>query len=142
MKKRPLLLRLLLVFGLLFALAVGWMALEVVAYFGNIVLPWHRQGAIRAACEWGGLAPLPPAANDLEVRTSGSLFTRTFDIGFTAPAEEIEAWVDRSPRLRNTLYEKVNSRDHYTIPGEKGAIGGWVEIDRAAHRVTLSVSWS
>ncbi|MCX5685541.1 MAG: hypothetical protein NT049_17935 [Planctomycetota bacterium] len=79
----------------------AWFALEVYTYFANIVLPWHRQEAINATCDMGGLAPFPDSATVLSVITRGNLFTREFEISFRAPAADIKAWISQSPRLRD-----------------------------------------
>ena len=143
MKKRSWLRRILLVVGLALVLVVGSLVVEVGAYFANIMLPWHRQGAIDAACSWGGLAPLPESATDLEVLTGGGAFTRTFHITFAAPEAAIEEWVKQSPRLRQARPVTTGTRDRYEVrPGEHGAAGGWVEVDRAAHRVVIEIMWS
>jgi hypothetical protein len=143
MKKRSLLRRILLVAGLVLVLLVGWVGLEIGADLANIILPWHRQNAIEAACAWGGLAPLPEAATDLKVSTGGSSFTRSFHITFKAPAEAIVEWVNRSKRLRDARPQTDGDLDRYEIkPGEEKAFGGWVEIDRAAHCVVIEMSWS
>jgi hypothetical protein len=144
MKRKSWLLRILIVAAVLVLLVVAWLGTEVYASFANIVLPWHRQNAIDCACDWGGLASLPDSATGLSVKTSGSEFTRTFDVEFTASGAEIEKWVSESPSLRDGKPERLSGdRVKYSIyPGEKRAAGGWVEIDGAGHRVFIHVSWS
>jgi hypothetical protein len=130
--------------GTVVALVGSWLAVELGADFFHLVLPWHRQSALDATRAWAGLAPFPDAATDLTVSTDGTMFTRTFDVTFKASAPDIGEWIERSPRLRNNLPTSVDADcDRYDIhPGEEGAFGGTVEINRREHRVRIHVSWS
>lgn len=117
--------------------------MEIGADLSGIVLPWHRQNAIETTCQWGGLVPLPESATDIEVTTNDSMFTRGFRITFTASDSAIDDWAKKSLRLGQALPKTTGAVDHYEIyPGEVGSNGGWVEIDRAAHRVKIQMSWS
>lgn len=117
--------------------------IEVGAYFSNVMLPWHRQEAIEATLLWGGLAELPSTATNVSVTTSGSMFTRTFDLKFEAPDHEIRRWIAESPRLsENTPQNRERGVDRYEIyPGEQGAVGDWVEV-RYQGAVVIHMSWS
>ena len=125
-------------------LCLAYLALEVGAYFSNIILPWHRGSALAATCEMGGLAPFPDTASRIDISTSGSAFTRTFEATFHAPPEDIRTWVRKSKRLRDNKPRSISpSRHHYEIrPGEGGANGGWVEIDWESAEVAVYMEWS
>jgi len=119
--------------------------LETCASFMNVILPWHRHSAIETALAWGGLADLPKSAEDVVVTTSGSAFTRTFEVSFHAPKPDIRQWIEDSPRLSDSEpveEEGEKGRMLYEVyPGEQGAIGGTVEV-RGGHEVRISMSWS
>lgn len=118
--------------------------IEVSASFTNVVLPWHRQSAIDVTLSWGGLAELPSTATSVSITTSGSLFTRTFDLRFDAPANDVRKWIEESPRLSEaTPRNREGGVDRYEVtPGEQGAVGGWVEVRDNGRAVVIHMSWS
>jgi hypothetical protein len=130
--------------GSILLIILLWFIIETGAWLSNTVLPWHRQEVIETACTWGGLAPLPESANQITVETMGGPFTRTFEVTFYAPAEDIENWIEASPRLKDNQSSIIlpDSIRYKISPGEKGSQGGWVEINDAGTRVKIRVWWS
>lgn len=124
-------------------LLIDFIAIEIIADVNGIVLPWNRQSAINATKKWGGLSDFPANAKIIEISTSGSAFTRTFDIKFTSDTESIRNWIKISKRLNDNIPTQNNSIDIYDInPGEEGAIGGNVKINWNTLEVTIHISWS
>ena len=122
-----------------------FVAIEVGASLSGVVLPWHRQSAIETTLLWGGLAELPATATDVAITASGSMFTRTFDLSFNAPADDIQSWIAASPRLSGATPEERDGgrvQRYDIIPGEQGAIGGWVELRDNGEAVVIHISWS
>jgi len=131
----------LLTVGVAFVLFI---VIEVGAYFTNVLLPWHRQSAIEATLLWGGLSELPSTSTKISIATSGSMFTRTFDLKFYAPAADIQRWIVESPRLSGAISQNLmgHVRRYEIVPGEKGAGGGWVEVRDGGRKVVIHMSWS
>jgi hypothetical protein len=129
--------------GLFFVLVL-FIGLFVVPYFANIVMPWDRAGAIETTLLWGGFADLPDNSSDVSVQTSGSMFTRTYKIEFDSNATEIKNWINKSKRLKDL---KPSSDENGVMgfeiyPGEEGAIGGTVTVDKERNRVIIRMTWS
>ncbi len=105
---------------------------------------WNRASTIRCTLEWGRLAPFPASARNLTITTSGSMFTRSFHVSFTAPADEIELWLEQSPGIRGLGPPSYppGVREFEIRPGGGGAIGGGVSVDDTDHSVSIDVSWS
>lgn len=72
------------------------------------------------------------------------MFTRTFTIEFDSDEPEIENWIDRSKRLKDLKPENdANGVIRFEIyPGEEGAIGGTVTVDKERNRVIIRMMWS
>ncbi len=138
---KKLLLKALLGLVVILALFIG---LFVVPYFANIVMPWERSNAIDTALLWGGLANLPDNTSDVSVQKSGSMFTRTLKIGFTASETEIKDWISKSKRLKNLkpLTDSSGTLTFEIYPGEQGATGGTVTINKDRNRVIIRMMWS
>ena len=125
-------------------LAVGAVA---AVWFGYMLFSpgssWNRAAAIRCTLEWGRLAPFPASARDLKITTSGNMFTRSFHISFTAPADDIELWLRQSPGTRGVVptTETPSIREFQIAPGG-GAQAASASVDDAKHRVSIDVSWS
>ena len=121
-----------------------FMALYVVPYFANMVMPWDRSSAIETAITWGGLADLPDAAKDISVRTEGSMFTRTFIIRFEIDNNAIDAWIKNSFRMKNVvpIAEEDGTLRYEIHPGENRSMGGSVRVNRLGHWVIIRMAWS
>jgi len=101
----------------------------VVEYFSTYVFPWHRESAIKATIEIGGLSKLPYDLNNLEIEKYGGMFTRQFIIKFHSSKEEIQNWINKSKRLKSATPKSNGLKKTYEIyPGENGTFGGKVEI--------------
>lgn len=128
----------------LFIILVLFIGLFVAPYLANVVMPWDRAGAIETTLLWGGLADLPENSSDVSVQTSGSMFTRTFTIEFDSDESEIKDWIDKSKRLKDRKPSSdANGVMGFEIyPGEEGAMGGTVTIDKERNRVIIRMMWS
>src|SRR4051794_28571534 len=60
-----------------------------------------RASAIDCTLIWGRLAPFPASAGSFTISTTGNMFTRGFRSSFTAPATDIEQWLQQSPGTRD-----------------------------------------
>jgi hypothetical protein len=93
--------------------------------------------------KWGRLASFPESATDLLVETEGNSFTRSFHASFTAPKEEIEAWITKSPGLIEASRQVMpNNKVKYIIVPGGGAHQAEVIIDIMNDKVEIFVSWS
>lgn len=109
--------------------------------FSNFVFPWKKKEAIETTLNWGGLAELPKEAEIVNVEKEGSIFTRTFIVEFKASQSEIENWILKSKRLKNTEPKMRGQTKTYEIhPGEDESIGGNVSVENG--KVTIRMSWS
>jgi hypothetical protein len=78
--------------GVVLLLALLGAALLVVVATGGYLLnrSVDKEEAIEAARAWGRLAALPASAQDIQVETEGSMFTRAFRVTFRAPVGDVE----------------------------------------------------
>ena len=134
--------RVLLTLGLLLLAGLGLLAWLGYSY----LFPRSAQNEASArACvlEWGRLAPFPSSAQDLSVTVEGGLFTRAFRASFTAPAADIEAWLQQSPGPREVkpATSRLGRREFKIEPGG-GAQRAELEVDDIHHRVLIYVVWS
>ena len=122
------------------AVAAAWLGYMLLSPESS----WNRASAIRCTLEWGQLAPFPQSARNLIITTSGNMFTRSFHISFTAPADDIERWLQESPGPRKVVpkTESPGIREFEIYPGGGGAVGGTVRVEDAVHRVLIDMSWS
>ncbi len=110
-------------------------------FFSSIVFPWQKAEAIKTTLNWGGLAELPKEVENLSVKKSGSMFTRTFTIEFNADQKEIENWILNSKRLKNNKPKVKGVNETYEIyPGENESLGGKVSVENG--KVKIQMSWS
>ena len=125
------------IFGLLLFLVSIFLYLDL---FSSIVFPWQRKEAIETTLNWGGLAELPKEAEIVNVEKKGSPFTRSFVIQFKANKSEIENWIQKSKRLKNTEPKMRGETKTYEIyPGENEALGGKVRVENG--KVLIYISW-
>ncbi|MBJ6110950.1 hypothetical protein JAO73_18150 [Hymenobacter sp. BT523] len=122
---------------------------------------WHQQEAIRAALEYGRLAPLPDVTTDLQVDTEGSMFSRTFWLCFKADKASIDRWTAQSSTLAKQTPFTVTSADFqsigtpdwfnlksitkgvkYVIPSDEEELSGTVWIDYGSGTVYIKTSHS
>ena len=92
---------------------------------------------------WGRLAPLPRSAQQLEIKQSGSRFTRGFQATFYAPQPDIDQWLKASPGIKDAMEIGIPpSSRHFEIKPGGGAVRAQVEVDDESHRVSIDVHWS
>ena len=126
------------IIGLLLFLVSIFIYLDL---FSSIVFPWQRKEAIETTLNWGGLAELPKEAEIVNVKKLGSAFTRTFIVEFKLNQSEIENWIQKSKRLKNTEPKMWGQTKTYEIhPGENESLGGKVSVENG--KVTIRMSWS
>jgi hypothetical protein len=109
---KKIILRVLLAFVILLIAVIG---LFVIPHFANIVMPWQRADAIDAAVTWGGLAQLPDDADDISVRTKGSMFTREFILKFHCSPETVDEWISKSRGMKNAEVKTLTGVTFYEI---------------------------
>jgi len=99
--------------------------------------------AMDCVLEWGRLAPFPQSAKDLTITAEGGSFTRAFRAKFTAPPQDINAWIASSLGTKNLVPERAGSsiRKYVIAPGG-GAAYAKVVIDDQTNLVTVYVYWS
>ncbi|MFC6098117.1 hypothetical protein ACFPVY_15805 [Flavobacterium qiangtangense] len=116
-------------------------AIIIIGYFTNVIFPWERTKSIQEAIDMGGLSELPIDAENIEIEKRGSMFTRQYIIEFNCTEAEIEKWIDKSKRLKNNIPKIEGKTKIYEIyPGENGAMGGKVKIEKS--KVSVNMSWS
>jgi hypothetical protein len=118
-------------------LAAGWFVFAIES-------PPNRASAIRATLEWGRLAPFPVLDSELHIKTSGSAFTRQFDISFTGDPEQIQQWIRSSPGTRGLVPLLKRDPDGwvvYQIEPEKALIVE-VHVSPDGRQVRVRAVWS
>jgi hypothetical protein len=135
--------------GLCAAVGIGVMpifAFMVLAFHvgsGQSGQPSDVRTAIRCTLEWGRLSPFPASAEQITITTEGSMFTRAFRASFTAPAPDIERWLQDSPGTRAAISTSPSPGvRHFEIAPGGGAQHGEVNVDDALHSVSIYVFWS
>jgi len=77
-----------------------WRVLVVLALLVAVgVYFWERQaraGAIAITLKWSRMDAIPAQAADVEVETTGGMFTRGFVLTFELPPERMAAWLATS----------------------------------------------
>ncbi len=107
----------------------------------------ENKEAIDTALAWCRLDPLPASAEGIEVNVEGSAFTRSFEITFSAPMAEIDAWLARSLGTRSLPPETQSAGvETYVIEPGQGAQYAEVRIERIAGQpngqVRIRTYWS
>ena len=103
----------------------------------------NRTSAINTTRMWGRLAPFPKSAQRFTISSEGSMFTRAFRCSFSAPASDIEQWLQQSPGTRETTPATPSPgiRIFKIAPGG-GAQWAEVTVDDTEHCVAIYVYWS
>ena len=110
-------------------------------FFSNFVMPWEKNEIIKTTLNWGGLNKLPENSEIIKIEKNGSMFTRQFIIEFESSNSEINSWIKNCKNLKNITPKIENNTKVYEIhPGEDGANGGKVEINK--NIVKINMSWS
>lgn len=104
--------------------------------------PAKQEEMMALVLEWGRLAPIPASATHLLIETEGSSFTRSFRVSFTAPKEDIQAWMKDSPGFNEATSEELSdNKVWYDIAPGGGANSAEVTIDYYLNKVEIYVSW-
>ena len=105
--------------------------------------PHNQASAIEAVREWARLAPLPESATGLDIQTTGTMFTREFNIEFTAPAADILAWLEKSPGPSAAkLRQDPDGTVIYEIDAGGGAQFAEVRVLKNGTIVRIKAFWS
>ena len=103
----------------------------------------NRASAIDCTLTWGRLAPFPASAQSFTISTTGNMFTRGFRSSFTAPAADIEQWLQQSPGTRGIQPSSPSPGiRHFEIAPGGGAQFAEVTVDDTNHHVSIYVYWS
>lgn len=127
--------------------------LTIVLGFGGALLiapnwvdnhnPFMQQHMIDVAWAWGNFAPIPAAAGDLQIMTSGHALSRTFSGSFTAERSVLEQWIQDSPGLNSEQGVRLESGAiRYSISPNTGSSFGTVDLDPEKNIIYFTVSWS
>ncbi len=118
-------------FVLLIAFAVVW------------VRRTEQRQQLEIPLEWARLAPYPETARDLRASTAGGAFSRSFRVSFSAPAGDIERWLQASPGTREAAPTAPSpGQRHFAIKPGGGAQHAEVTVDDASGVVSVYVYWS
>ena len=103
----------------------------------------NHASAIDCTLTWGRLAPFPATAQGFTISATGNMFTRGFRSSFTAPAPDIERWLQQSAGTRGTEPSSPSPGiRHFEIAPGGGAQWAEVTVDDINHRVSIYVYWS
>jgi hypothetical protein len=132
---------------LLRLLSVSLIGICSIAWLGYFFLSpnssRNRASAIRCTLTWGRLAPFPASAQNFTISATGNMFTRGFRSSFTAPAAEIEQWLQQSPGTRDVKPSSPSPGiRHFKIAPGGGAQWAEVRVDDTNHCVSIYVYWS
>ena len=125
------------------AAVVSFFVLIAYLFSGESGAPTHNESAIECVLQWGRLSPFPSSAEEFTITTQGNMFTRGFRASFTAPAADIEQWLQQSPGTRAVLPETpLPGVRHFEIAPGGGAQHAEVTVDDTKHHVSIYVCWS
>ena len=121
-----------------------WLSLASVFLIGICGIVWqNRVDAIACTLTWGRLAPFPSSAKRFTISTTGNMFTRGFRSSFTAPAADIEQWLQQSPGTRSVQPTSPTPGIRvFGIEPGGGAQFAEVTVDDINHGVSIRVWWS
>jgi hypothetical protein len=100
-----------------------------------------RKEAMDTTLEWARLAPFPPSAQEVTIKTEGGWFTRSFRSHFKAPKPDLESWIKASPGLLSAESTYADGKRKYTIKPGGGANRAEVTIGDNGS-VEIYTSWS
>ena len=99
----------------------------------------NQEETIDTVLEWGRLSPFPESAENVTIKTEGSMFTRAFRVTFTASKDEVTQWLSHSPGTQNvTPIPENDTSSKYVIDPGGGAQYAEIVI-REVNEQTLSV---
>lgn len=103
----------------------------------------ERQSAIECITTWARLAPFPDSIENLEIKTTGNMFTRGFQAEFSLPPNDLKQWLEACPGIQGVEPTSLGPvRKHYDIDPGGGAQHAEMEVDEHGHTVTIYVQWS
>ena len=111
--------------------------------FFDIESPLNRNSAFSAVYEWARLEPIPSAAKNISISTTGSMFSREFNLNFDASKADIESWLSISPGTKSVTPEKTVQGDlYFKISPGGGAQGAEVTVSSEGTHVWVHAYWS
>lgn len=103
----------------------------------------HRGTMIKCTLEWGRLAPFPKTAQDFDIWTDGTMFTRTFLGSFSDTPAAIDEWLKQSPGVQEGQSEIMSDQSvRYVLKTGEGAAYGEVIVTPNHSHIYLKVYWS
>jgi hypothetical protein len=102
----------------------------------------NYRSALQATKEWARLVDFPDSAEEIEVETTGSMFTRQFTVTFTAPLDDIDEWLRQSPGPSEATPAESGATRRFEINPGGGAQGATLEVDNESGTVRINVYWS
>lgn len=124
-----------------YILAAISMLLAVVAvfYVYDGVIEHER---LLLALKWSGLESIAENATELNVKSTGGPFSRSFSVNFKANTEDLEAWLASDVIQAGELDILEDDRERYILEPQEGARVVELFVDRTSGQVELLASWS
>ncbi|MEN6370640.1 MAG: hypothetical protein ABFD64_01375 [Armatimonadota bacterium] len=104
--------------------------------------PAKQKEMLRITLDVGDLAPIPKNAAIKTIKTDGNMFTRSFQVIFTADPKTIKEWLHASNGIQKAKIEKSGSVLTYVLKPRLSYNYAEVLVDYAASTVTINVEWS
>jgi hypothetical protein len=82
--------------------------------------PVKKQEMLRITLDVGDLAPIPKVAIIKSIKTDGNMFTRSFNIEFSADVKVIKKWLDDSKGIKSAKVVKLSKSTQYIINAKCG----------------------
>jgi hypothetical protein len=126
----------LMMAGILTIIVGGWFILSPES-------PINRASSISVTKQWARLADFPTTHTDLRVQTSGSMFTREFEIVFRDTPANITKWIEGSPGPSSVEPTTDSSGWRiYSYPAGDGALFSEIHVSPAGDEVRIHTYWS
>jgi len=94
------------------------------------------------ALKWSGLESIADNATELDVKSTGGPFSRSFSVNFQTDSEDLEAWLASDVIQAGELDILEDGRERYTLEPQAGARVVELFVDRSSGQVELLASWS
>ena len=105
--------------------------------------PVVRSSALSTCYEWARLDQIPDTAEDVSVKSVGSMFTREFRISFRAPVSDVNSWLATSPGTKEAIPELLDDGTRvYNIKPGGGAQFAKVSVSKEGTKVRIHTYWS
>ena len=102
----------------------------------------NYRSALKATKEWARLVDFPKSAENIDIETSGTMFTRAFTVTFTAPLNDINEWLRECPGTAEASPIVSGSIRRFEIEPGSGAQGAELEVEDESGTVRICVYWS